>query len=130
MEREEAASPPVTAYLPPALLLMLLGWGGLAWVVTQTEPTLGPRWAFFFLVVVGGAGTALPFVALLHHRFDPVGPGVVQRQAIEFGVYLATLAWLQLGRVFSVGLALFLAAGVVAVEWVLRLRERLQTDGT
>ncbi len=119
---------PLRAYLLPALMLTVVGWGGLAWVVTQTEPTLGPRWAFFFLLVLGGTGTALPFLALIHRRFDPAGPGVVQRQAIEFGVYLATLAWLQLGRAFSVGLALFLALGVATVEWLLRLRERIRAD--
>jgi len=129
MEREAPVDPPLTAYLGPSLLLMMLGWGGLALVVTQTEPTLGPRWAFFFLLTLGGSGLALPFVALIHRRFDPAGPGVVQRQALEFGVYLATLAWLQLGRALSFGLALFLAVGVIVVEWVLRLREWLRTDG-
>jgi hypothetical protein len=50
----------------------------------------------------------------------------VLRQAIWVGIYIPTLAWLQIGRVLSVALGLLLALGFVLVEWLLRLREKSQ----
>jgi len=56
----------------------------------------------------------------------PPTSGVVLRQAIWVGIYLTTMAWLQIGRVLSLALAVLLALGFVLIEWLLRLREKSQ----
>ena len=79
----------------------------------------------------------MPIIGFLHLRFPgdpPSAPGVVIRQAIWVGVYGGLLAWLQLGRVLDTARAVFLAAGFIIIEILLRLRERSQfkpmdTDG-
>ena len=123
-------SPPsVRSFLPAALILMLLGWGGLAYVVFGTVPSGGTRWAFFFTGVLAITGVALPIVAYLNHRFPsmpPPSPAVIVRQAIWIGIYFPTLAWLSIGRVVNLSLALLLAAGLILIEFLLRLRERSQ----
>ena len=122
-------SPPVSSFLITAFILILVGWGGLFVLVNLTLPTVGPRWMFFFLFFLALTGTSLPLVALLNRRF-PSTPhahaGIVIRQAIWFGVYGSTLAWLQTGRVLTSALALLLAVGLFLIEWLLRLRERSQ----
>lgn len=110
-----------------SLLLMIVGWGGLYFVVTQTLPYVWPRWAFFALVLMALSGTALPVVYFFHRRFPgekPAEANVMVRQALWFGVYGATLAWLQLGRLVTVYIILGLAAGLAAIEYFTRLREK------
>lgn len=124
-----ARTPSPLAFLPTSLLLMLIGWGGLWLLFSFTLPTLLPRWLFFFLIVVAFTGTALPLSAFLNHRFPSDPPArlqVIFREAVWVGAYVATLAWLQYGRVFTWALALILAAGFAAIEYLLRLRERSQ----
>lgn len=119
--------PPPRAYLPFALFLAVGGWGGLFLLFTTTLPTLGPRWLFFFLIVIAFTGTFLPITAYLNYRLTnkpPAGADTVIRQAIWFGMYASTLAWLQYGRVFTISLAIALGIGIIAVEWLLRWRER------
>jgi hypothetical protein len=126
---DKQSSPPVTAFLPAAFILAILGWGGLYILVNYTLPTVGPRWLFFFLGVLAITGSALPLVAFLNRRFPstpPAGPIVVLRQAIWAGIYFPTLAWLQIGRVLTTALAVLLAIGLVMIEVLLRLRERSQ----
>jgi hypothetical protein len=121
--------PPVRAFLPAALILILLGFGGLFAVVAYTEPSGGTRWAFFFCAVLGLTGLALPVVAYLNRRFPSSPPpthGVILRQAAWIGIYLPTLAWLRIGRVLNPSMALLLAAGLILIEWLLRLREHSQ----
>ena len=110
-----------------SLILMLTGWGGLYLLVTQTLPYVWPRWAFFLLTLMAVTGTLLPIVYFLHRRFpeeSPVEAGVIVRQALWFGIYAATLAWLQLGRLVTVYIVLGLAGGLAAIEYFTRLRER------
>ncbi|HJW89608.1 MAG TPA: hypothetical protein VJ436_03095 [Anaerolineales bacterium] len=116
-------------FLPTAILLALVGWGGLFALLKFTLPTVGPRWLFFFLSVLALTGTVLPVVAFLNRRFpsNPSAlPGAILRQAIWFGIYGPTLAWLQIGRVLTPALALLLAASLLCIEILLRLRERSQ----
>jgi hypothetical protein len=125
----QTSSPPVRNFIPAAVILALIGWGGLYALITFTYPTVGPRWLFFFLGVMAITGTALPVVAFLNQRFPtnpPVSPGVIVREAIWFGIYFPTLAWLQLGRVLTPALVVLLAGGFVAIEILLRMRERSQ----
>lgn len=123
------SSPPVKLFIPAAIILALVGWGGLYALINFTIPTVGPRWLFFFLSVLALTGTSLPIVAFLNQRFPttpPVSSGVVVREAIWVGIYIPTLAWLQLGRVLTPALILLLAMGLVAIEVLLRIRERSQ----
>jgi hypothetical protein len=109
-----------------SLLLMLIGWGGLYILIDQTLPYVWPRWGFFVLVLMALTGTVLPIVYFFHRRFPgekPAEPNVIVRQALWFGVYGATLAWLQLGRLVTVYVILGLAGGLAAIEYFIRLRE-------
>ena len=122
-------SPRPAMFLPTAIILFVVGWGGLIFLVTSSLPTIGPRWLFYFLFFLALTGTVMPFVAFLNRRFPttpPASPGVILRQAMLFGIYWATLAWLQSGRVLTSALGLLLAFGFLLMEWLLRLRERSQ----
>lgn len=114
-------------FLPLSVVLTLLGWGGLLIVIGGTLPTLGPRWLFFFLGVLALTGPALPITYYLNKRFPstpPVDDMVILRQALWFGVFGSTVAWLQLGRILTPGLLLILAVVFVLIEFLLRLFER------
>ena len=114
-------------FLPLSVVLTLLGWGGLLIVIGTTLPTLGPRWLFFFLGVLALTGPALPITYYLNKRFPsnpPVDDMVILRQALWFGVFGSTVAWLQLGRILTPGLLLILAVVFVLIEFLLRLFER------
>jgi hypothetical protein len=118
---------PFRAFLPSVLILIIIGWGGLALLFTFSLPTVWPRWAFFVLWDLALTGTALPVTWFLNLRFPgtpPAGDAVVVRQAIWVGVYAATLAWLQLGGIASLWFVLGLAAGLASIEVLIRMRER------
>lgn len=114
-------------FLPLSIVLTLIGWGGLLILTRSAVPTLGPRWLFFFLGVLALTGPALPIVYFLNLRFPsdpPVQEMVILRQALWVGVFGSTIAWLQLGRVLTMGLTLILAGVFVLIEFLLRLFER------
>lgn len=126
----DAPKPPaVIKFIPAAILMAAVGWGGLYGLVQYSLPTVGPRWLFFFLCVLALTGTVLPVIAFLNRRFPsspPPVPGVILRQALWVGAYGATLAWLQIGRVLTPGIAVLLGVGFISIEWLLRLRENSQ----
>lgn len=110
-----------------SLLLMAAGWGGLYYVVNYTLPYVWSRWGFFVLALMAITGTILPVVYFFHRRFSgeaPAEANVIVRQALWFGIYGATLAWLQLGRLVTVYVVLGLAGGFAAIEYFTRLREK------
>ncbi|HEY3344238.1 MAG TPA: hypothetical protein VGJ97_04890 [Anaerolineaceae bacterium] len=112
--------------LPTAVLLVVIGWGGLAALVLYALPTLGPRWLFFFLGVVALTGTSMPVVYFFNRRFPstpPAEPGVLLRQSLWLGVYGSTLAWLQLGRMLTFPVAGIIVGVLILVEGLLRMRE-------
>jgi hypothetical protein len=114
-------------YLFTGFMLALIGWAGLALLFIFTQPTLGPRWLFYFLILIALSGTALPIIAFFHLRFPgdlPVDGAVIVRQAIWVGVFADIIAWLQLGRILSSIVFIFLAGGFILIEFLLRLRER------
>lgn len=122
-------SPSIKSTLPASILLSFIGWGGLIYLILETLPTLGPRWLFFFFSVLGVTGIFLPVAAFLNLRFPSqpaAGHNVVIREASWAGIYFATLAWLQLGRVLTWSVGLLLAAGLILVEFLLRIREKGQ----
>ena len=117
----------IRSYIFTGLLFASLGWAGLAFLVLFTLPTLGPRWLFFFFLMVALSGTSLPIIAFLHRRFPtdpPANSSAILRQSIWIGVYGSLLAWLKLGRVLSISLIFFLAIGFMITETLIRMRER------
>lgn len=124
---------PVKSYLPPfgkilvtSFLLGLIGFGGLVFIFFTLEPTLGPRWLFFLFLTLSGAAFALPIVYFIQRRFATqyVSAKVILREAIFFGVFLDLLAWLQIGRISSNMIILFLAGGLILLEFFLRMAEK------
>lgn len=133
---ERPFQPPPTS-MPPdhigtlvaALLLMLLGWGGLYWLVTTRLPRIGGElWLFFILLQFAVTGTALPFVRYLNLRFTPIHAevppgGVIVRQSMWIGLFAVTCAWLQIPRALSLPVMFFLLLVFVVLEVFLRSRE-------
>ncbi len=118
-------------FLPLSIVLTVIGWGGMMILIQVSLPTLGPRWLFFFLGVLALTGPSLPIIYFLNLRFPsdpPVHELVILRQALWVGVFGSTIAWLQLGRVLTMGLTLILAGVFVLIEFLLRLFERSRWD--
>jgi hypothetical protein len=120
--------PALNTFILASWLLFMCGWVGLYILFDTTIPAnWQPLWVFFFLTVLAITGTVLPVIAFLNRRFPatpPASSGVILREALWFGVYMPTLAWLQIGRVLTPLLVFLLAAGFVLIEFLLRLREK------
>jgi hypothetical protein len=119
--------PPFSSFLPFALLLFVVGWGGLIYLIVTTLPTLGPRWLFFFFVTLAMTGTGLPVIVFLNIRFPgnpPIDTPIVIRQACWVGIYGGIIVWLQLGRILTPSMGMLIAIGLVVIEGLLRLREK------
>lgn len=121
------------SYLPPfgkilisSIFLTILGGGGLAFIFIFYEPTLGPRWMFFFFLTIIGSGIALPISYLIQRRFanQVVLSKVLIREAIFFGVFLALIAWLQLGRILTNLIIVIISIGFILLEMLLRMAEK------
>lgn len=127
MDGDTNQVPSIKSFLPLIVILLFIGFGGLFLLFNLTQPTLWPRWLFFFMVVLGITGLALPAVVFLYHRF-PSGhvPAqmVIIRQSLWAGIFVALMIWMSLGQVFRLGVALIVAAGITILEIVLRLGER------
>jgi len=120
-------SSPYRSLMISAGILAAFGWLGLFLLLIGTVPTVGPRWLFFFLLALALTGTALPFLWLLHRRFDgdrPAPAATLLRQALLFALFGEICAWLQINRSLSLSLGVLLALGLMAVEWFLRAFER------
>ncbi len=114
------------SYIASSIILFILGWGGSALAVFMLTPTVWARWLLFFGSTLGVTSLALPVTWFLNLRFPskpPVGATVVMRQAIWFGVYVALLIWLQQERLVTIWTGLGLAAGLIAIEYFIRMRE-------
>ena len=109
-----------------SLVLMVLGAGGLIFIVFFSEPTLGPRLLFFFFLTIGTTGLALPFSYIIQRRLAKqyVPVSVLLREAILFGIFVDLLTWLQLGRILSNLMILILAGGFFLLEFFLRMAEK------
>jgi hypothetical protein len=121
--------PSFRQYLNSSLILMLIGWGGLALMifVFDIPPLVWARWGFFALWLIALTGTALPVAYFLNLRFPsnpPAESNAVVRQALWVGVYGSTLAWLQLGNLVTLWVWMGLAGGLIAIEYLIRMRER------
>lgn len=114
--------------LVASVLLMIVGWGGLYWVVTTQLPRVGPRWGFFLLLFTAVTGTVMPILRYVNVRLTPATRflppgGVIVRQSVWAGLFVVTCAWLQIPRVLSAPIALLLALALVVIEVFLRSRE-------
>ena len=115
------------SYLLSVFTLIIVGWGGIVALFYYSPPFVWARWGFFVLGIMALTGTALPVVYFFHRRFPtepPAGSNVIVRQALWVGVYAATLAWLQLGRLVTLYIILGLAGGLIAIEYFIRVREK------
>ena len=120
--------PDHTGMLIAALVLAIGGWVGLYYLVTTQIPRVGQRWMFFVLVQIAVAGTIMPILRYINVRLTPITrmpppSGVIVRQAVWFGLYVVTCAWLQIPRVLTVPMMFFLALAFVVIEVFLRSRE-------
>jgi hypothetical protein len=118
--------PSFRPYIFPTILLFLIGWGGLAALLWYSLPTVWPRWGFFALWTMALSATSLPVIYFFATRFstETVEPQVLVRQSLWVGVYGATLAWLQLAHLVTLYVIFGLAGGLIAIESLLRMRER------
>jgi hypothetical protein len=113
-------------YIASTIILFIIGWGGAALAVLTLTPTVWARWLLFFGGTLGLTSLALPATWFLNLRFPskpPVGAAVIARQAIWVGVYGALLTWLQQERLVTLWTGLGLAAGLIAIEYLVRMRE-------
>lgn len=111
-----------------AVALIVAGWGGLYVLVTTQIPRVGQRWLFFVLLQVAVAGTVMPFLRYINLRLTPetrlIPPsGVIVREAVWFGLFVVTCAWLQIPRVLTLPTMFFLALAFIVIELFLRSRE-------
>jgi hypothetical protein len=114
-------------YMVSTFALIFIGFGGLGLLLFFSLPFVWARWGFYVFGIMALTGFALPIVYFLHRRFPsdpPAESNVIVRQALWVGVYGATLAWLQLGRLVTLYVILGLAGGLIATEYFLRLREK------
>lgn len=115
------------SYLASAISLFVLGWGTAAIAILALTPTVWARWLLFFGGTLGLTGLAMPVTWFLNLRFPsdpPAGSTVIVRQAIWVGVYGVVLVWLQQARLVTPWIGLGLAIGLVAIEYLVRMREK------
>jgi hypothetical protein len=111
------------------IVLAVAAWSGLAWLIINNMPTVPNRWMFFTFIQIALTGTSLPFVRLIHQRFSSRGgllipATVVVRQAFLSGLFVTVCLWLRVPRLLSVPIALLVLGSLIAIEILLRLRER------
>jgi hypothetical protein len=114
-------------YLSSAISLIVVGWGAAAFAVFTLDPTVWARWLLFFGSTLGLTGFAMPVTWFLNLRFPsepPAGSTVIVRQAIWVGLYGVLLVWLQQARLVTLWTGLGLAIGLVAIEYLIRMREK------
>jgi hypothetical protein len=121
--------PSFRLYMIPAIILASIGWIGLIILVNFSLPSLWPRWLLFALLILALTGTALPATWFFNVRFPsnpPPEPFVIVRQAIWVAIYGATLVWLEMGRILTFGMGLAIGGGLIAIEYLIRMRENTQ----
>lgn len=126
MQMDPQRNPSFRPYLTATIVLFVTGWGSVAFAVLTLPPTVWARWLLFFGGTIGLTGLSLPATWFLNLRFPsnpPVGAAVILRQAVWVGLYGALLTWLQQERLVTLWTGLGLAAGLGAIEYLIRMRE-------
>jgi hypothetical protein len=118
--------PSLIFFITVGLLFAVCGWSGSIYLVVTTLPYLGNRWLFFLFFMMAVSGSTLPFIGYLHMRF-PSKPLVkmetVIREALILGFYADFLLWLQMGRVLTLPVSLFILVCLGVLELLIRIRE-------
>ena len=120
-------------YIASTISLFIIGWGCAALAVFTLSPTVWARWLLFFGGTLGLTSLALPATWFLNLRFPskpPAGAAVIVRQAVWVCVYGSLLTWLQQERLVTLWTGLGLAAGLVAIEYLVRMRENVRWQPT
>ena len=102
------------------------GATALAYLIFTVYPVLWARWAFFAALTFTVTGATMPLAAYLHRRFPgakPTSEHTVLREGLFAGLYVGTLAWLQLGRALSPVSAAIPAVALLAIEALLLLND-------
>lgn len=118
---------PFRPFLVAAVILFVLGAGFFALAVFALEPTVWPKWVFFFGGTLALTGVALPAAWFLNLRFPsepPAGARVILRQAAWVGVFGGVFAWLSQEDLASLGILAGLGVGLFVIEYLIRMRER------
>ena len=113
-------------FLISTIVLFFGGWGGLILLLNFSLPTLWARWGLYVLIVLAATGTTIPVFYWLNKTFStntPVKTGIIVRESVSVGVYFALLTWLNIGRALNFPIAVWLALGLIVIEYLLRLRE-------
>ena len=92
-----------------AALMALLGWGGLAYLVTRTSPQPYTWLPFLALLLVTLMATAFLPLQYLHRRLARSIPARALRQSFWLALFVVSCAWLQMRRVLDWAVALLLA---------------------
>lgn len=109
-----------------SLVMMFVGWGGLAFLIANSPPRIGAElWLFFLLLHLAVTGTVLPVVRFINVQLSPDPPpgGILARQSTWIGLYVVVCAWLQILRSLSLPVAFFVGLVFVVLEAFLRIRE-------
>ena len=116
-----------------AVIMMALGWLGLAETIRGSAPSLRTVFQLIVLLFFATSGTAMPIVFYFNVRFVPVAralpsSGVIVRQSAWVGCFVVGCACLQLlyigsARALNLWTALVLAALLFAMECRIRWRE-------
>jgi hypothetical protein len=123
---KESLPPPFRPFLIAAVFLVVLGTGLFAVAVFALEPTVWPKWLFFFGGTLALTGLILPAAWFLNLRFPsdpPAGARVILRQAAWVGVFGGLFIWLQQERLASLGVMAGLGVGLFIIEYLIRMRE-------
>ena len=109
-----------------SVLLFLIGLTGLAYVIFNTLPTLGPRWLFFFFLMIGASGLAMPIAAFLNYRFqgdNGIDTMDIIRESVLVGACVDLLVWLQMGQELTGTSAMIIVVGFILIEILIRVIE-------
>ena len=112
-----------------AIVMVIVGWGGLAHLVFNTRPRIGGEiWLFFILLQIAVTGSAIPIMRLVGQRLarkPDGGPqtGVTVRRSVWAGIITVTSAWLLIPRYLTLPILLGLVLLFLVIEIFLRNRE-------
>ncbi len=112
-----------------AIVMAVVGWGGLVQLVTTTRPRIGGElWLIFILLQIAITGTVIPVLRFFSLRFtsvnnDPLPVGVVVRRSVWVGIFVVSSAWLLIPRALSLSFVLILVLILLVIEVFLRNRE-------
>ena len=127
--RESKSSAEQHGVLLAAIVMAVVGWGGLLQLVATTRPRIGGElWLFFILLQIAITGSALPVLRFFSLRFtsvndNPLPAGVIVRRSVWVGMLVAGSAWLLIPRALSLPFVLILVLILLVIEIFLRNRE-------